>query len=216
MQKTLISIVGPTTAGKSTLAATLLTPMVSNTIFPIPLCAQREQRSDDDLRLVTPMPNQTFEGLEMFFEDTFYGVVQRDFNAFLVSDKSIGFSISTPKGLGYVTERLTHEFPYVRRCNVVLRLTTSREKELSLLSQRIDKYFPDPKANAWRKKYHLSFVGDFFHNQEYLDENCDVLLIQEGHSVADWCKTLNSYLGGGLISSLYLVDEASAKAMNRR
>ena len=217
MNKTLISLVGPTTVGKSTFAASLLDDGVAGNLHPIPLQARRDIRDDDDLRLVSPVTQEAYDGQKMFFDDTPYGVNQRSIDEFLVSNSLLGLSISTPMGLYYVTENLKKPtYSGIARCNIVLTLTNSLSEEIEVLSARIDKYFPDSDANAWRKKHHLDFVEKYFYNPTYLSDVCDLHLVQEGYSVYDWCLQLSEYLGMDFIQNHALLKIAIENNMRLR
>lgn len=193
MRKVLISIVGPTTVGKSTFASTLLD--TNKNICPIALYCVREKRADDDPRLTIAINESEYHRKEMFLDDYPYGIPLKDIDNFIESESIYGLSIGTPRGISIVSEKLScQKYNFIERCNVVMTLTDNLNDELSFLSNRIDTFFPDKKKNEWRKKHHLKFVKDYFHNADYITKNCDIKLIQKHSTVEEWYEQLEAYL----------------------
>lgn len=191
MARYFIGITGISTAGKSTLAATLLSDNISPKVFPIPHTTRRKVRPDDDPRLIRCITEQEFEKSEFFTVDQNYGTLTSDYNDFLASDHLIAVSVVSCNEVPDLREKVldTNIIPIF----ISLTLTKSLKSEENAIKQRFPTYFSG-KALSGRIQRDYALARNFFFNEKYLEYNHLISLSQEAGGVLNWISMLQNYV----------------------
>lgn len=191
MLKYFIGITGVSTAGKSTLAATLLSKSIFPSIFPIPHTTRRTCRIDDDVRLIRCIsPKQYVKG-NFLTVDQNYGTLLCDIQNFLNSQQRLSVSIISCNEVPDLKSRLPEYgiTPFF----ISLTLTDTLLDEEAQINSRFPDYF-DTEYCKFRIQRDINLAKNYFFNPEYVESNSILSLSQEQGDVLDWVKAIQRHL----------------------
>lgn len=186
-----IGIIGISTAGKSTLAATLLSSYISPAIFPIPHTTRRQPRSDDDSRLIRCISEEKYLNEDFLTVDQNYGTLNSDYKNFLDSMYFAAVSVVSCNEVFDLRKKILNSG--LTPVFVSLTLTEMLEKEINEIEKRFPNYFSG-EALEGRIQRDKDLAKDFFFNKQYLERNNVISLSQEGGDVLEWINNLQNYL----------------------
>lgn len=186
-----IGITGITTAGKSTLGLSLLSPHITPHIFPIPHTTYREARLDDDARLIRILKKNEYDSSDFLTIDGNYGTLNSDYKSFLTSEHQIALSIVSCYEIPELKEKLSLD--RVVPIFISLTLSDSLLEEEKLIEDRLPVFFNSEELR-WRINLNKQLAKDFFFNKTYLEEHSIVSLsLNMGH-VITWIDKLKEFL----------------------
>lgn len=213
LNKTLITITGTTTAGKSTLAETLLK---SEKIAAIPHSTCRKPREDDNPLLIQSYSKDDYRYLSFVSCHGDYGTQLKDILDFRNGNKEIGVGISSSLDLITLSSlyQQGHLLDDSRRCHILVRLTNSLSSELDILNERLKDHFHGAELNK-RMKVHGDIIKEFFFCSNYENSHVDLILSQEDGHVDTWISVIESYINQTLFPDVDILRENIKHVSNR-
>jgi hypothetical protein len=191
-----ISITGNSTAGKTTLAHTLLACADKETIKPIRQVTLRDQRDDDDPSLIETIDEKIFLSQHFLATHGKYGILWEDFSDFCDSPQTIGISITGPNEI----QQLKKQYELVRagetvqvNCiNIAIRFSNDYNTHKQAASDSLKTHFKNAVAIE-RASINDELDKTFFFNDEFLDKHIDILLSRES-SIKEWISQIGLWL----------------------
>lgn len=195
--KTLISLTGPSTVGKSTLLKNCLSSeALKDKITPILQYSKRPARHDDDERLIKCVSEEEFDSQDFFVLQGNYGFRKEEISNFLkdaihtvgICANGVNEILRMPKVICLEEHEALHKV-------VLLRFGRNLEEELINVRARIAKVFPKEEAIR-RIVVNRELIYDYFQNDEFVNNYVDEVLyfrslIRKTSGVADIIKLLD-------------------------
>ncbi len=202
MDKVVISIIGTTTAGKTSLVKLLLTEgMFARQVYCIPQTTCREPRLDDDSRVVKVVDRGNFAGLEFISQDTVYGTTKSDLDKFLSSDSTCAIATIGTGDIEPIREYLASKETNCVLKVVCLRLDgRSPEFEKIALEESLTTLFKPNIADTVRP-FQLSLIDRFYCNESFLSKQADFVMNKRELNLAGYLLALRDGLNLPIVAS---------------
>jgi glycosyltransferase involved in cell wall biosynthesis len=174
MKKYIVSITGPSTAGKNVLAETFLSDGYNqDEIFPIPLISSREIRKDDDIRFISCCSDKEFAESSFFIRNGKYGILYSDMIEFIKSKATLGVMIIGAIEMKKIDRGIevfnTREGVEIELYKTLLLFSRDFNQNYVFISTRMPLFFNGSEIES-RIKINNSLLREFFLREDFLDK----------------------------------------------
>jgi guanylate kinase len=185
----MIFITGPSTVGKTTLAALLSSPAVEPSVVMLPITTTRAKRQDDDPACFVNVDERQFRSMEFFIHSENYGIQQQHISSFLDTGSSVGVCICGPEEMMQLQKRV---LPHVKYLKILLRRCSALDEEIAQLAPNIHKYFQGSMAEQ-RIDTDGRLSQQFYHNNNFTSEFVDLILTRE-FTAEQWARIIIEHI----------------------
>ena len=189
MGRFLILISGISTSGKTSLAKMFMRGAFVNDIFVIPHTTTRIKRVDDDNRLIRCLTKTEYNDQKLISDFDGNGTLFADYRAFLMSNKKFAIiNISFPEVITFNRSVLAKE--NVEIFHIMLRINNKLPDEIHSITVRYPFFFGN--ADLIERQFDaIEASKKFSFNEEFINQNVDLVLSQENGTLDKWCYLIS-------------------------